>query len=89
MATKKPVQAAQPIAGLSFDLADHKRQRDELVQRANQAVSDKVEQIKALLGDIKDIVELSGIEIDIRGLKYDIESIEELHPDWNSSSYHC
>lgn len=86
MPTKK---TAAPVTGLSFDLAEHRRQREELVRVANVQVSEKVDQIKSLLGDIKDIVELSGIEIDIRGLKYDIESIEELHPDWNSSSYHC
>jgi hypothetical protein len=62
-------------------------------KEANAIVADKVQQIKALLKEIKEVVEQTGIEVKLGGcygiLADAIEAVDELHSDWNTSSYDC
>jgi hypothetical protein len=77
-----------------------KKRLDELLAKAgeevmstrdgNKIIAEKVEAIKQLLRDIKDVSERSGVTVK---LEYEfrrlIEKIGELNSDWNSSSYNC
>lgn len=84
MAAKKPATTEV------VDLKEFRRQKELVVQQAQAQISNKVDEVKSLLADIKELVELSGIQIRIDRLISDsLESIGELHPDWNSSSYEC
>lgn len=74
---------------VDFDIVAFKKQKEQLAKVATKQIADKIEEVKVLLKDIKDLAELSGVVADVKFLKYDVEAIEELHPDWNSSSYHC
>lgn len=74
---------------VDFDIAAFKKQKEQLAKIATKELADKIKEVKVLLKDIKDLAELSGVVADVQSLKYDVESIEELHPDWNSSSYGC
>lgn len=62
-------------------------------KEANAIVADKVQQIKVLLTEIREVVEQTGIEVKLGGsygiLGDAIESVDELHSDWNTSSYDC
>jgi hypothetical protein len=63
------------------------------IREANKQVAEKVSQIKTTLKEIKEIIEISGIEVKLGGsygvLSDAIEEVDELHSDWNSSSYNC
>lgn len=75
---------------LGFDLATFKKQKEQLARVASGAVADKVVEVKALINEIKELVSVSGISVNLRReLDSAIESVDELHPDWNSSSYDC
>lgn len=78
---------AKTIGGV--DVAEFKKQKAAIQQAATSFVAEKIQEIKKLFEDIKDIAEASEIVVDVRELKYTVEAIEEMHPDWNSSSYHC
>lgn len=71
---------------IDFDLVAFRKQQQQLKQVASRDIAKKVAEVKSLLKDIKELAELSGVTAEVRDLKY---NIEELHPDWNSSSYHC
>jgi hypothetical protein len=62
-------------------------------KEANARVAERVQKIKVLLAEIKDVVEKTGIEVKLGGsygvLADAIESVDGLHNDWNSSSYNC
>jgi hypothetical protein len=62
-------------------------------QQANKEVAEKVAQVKVLLKEIKEIVEISGIDVRLGGsygsLAGAIEEVDELHSEWNTSSYDC
>lgn len=62
-------------------------------KEGTKVVAEKIAAIKVILKEIKDVVELSGIQIKIGGeygeFSNEIEQIDMLHPDWNSSSYDC
>jgi phosphoglycerate-specific signal transduction histidine kinase len=84
MATKKNTEA------LDFDLAVFKKQKEQLARVASTEVANKVTEIKILIDQIKELVSLSGITLNLKDeLAYAIECVDELHPDWNSSSYDC
>lgn len=74
---------------IDFDLDAFRKQQQQLKQVASRDIAKKVAEVKSLLKDIKELAELSGVTAEVRDLKYNIEEIEELHPDWNSSSYQC
>jgi hypothetical protein len=63
------------------------------VKEANARVADRVQKIKVLLSEIKDVVEKTGIEVKLGGsygvLAGAIEEVDELHTDWMTSSYDC
>lgn len=58
-------------------------------------VAEKIAAIKALLVEIKDVVELSGVEVRLGSSDYygefkaEMNAVDSLHPDWQSSSYDC
>jgi len=62
-------------------------------KEGKKVVAEKVEAIKTILKEIKEVVEISGIEIKLGGsygmFSNEIEAVDSLHPDWNSSSYDC
>jgi hypothetical protein len=62
-------------------------------QVGTKLVAEKVAAIKMILKEIKEVVELSGAEVKIGGsygvFESEIEAIDSMHPDWNSSSYDC
>lgn len=77
-----------------------KKRLDELLAKAgeetistqdgNKMIAEKVEQIKNLLREIKDVSERSGTTVKLEYEFTDlIEEIGELNSDWNSSSYNC
>ena len=63
------------------------------VKEANARVAERVQKIKVLLNEIKDVVEKTGIEVKLGGsygvLAGAIEEVDVLHTDWASSSYNC
>lgn len=80
-----------------------KARYDEILKKAgiptmtakegSKAVAEKIAAIKTLLKEIKEVVELSGVEVKLGGgygqFRNEIEAVDSLHPDWNSSSYDC
>jgi hypothetical protein len=74
----------------NIDLKEFKRMKETLAKRAAKDIAEKIATIKVLLSEIKELAELTGINVKIDSeLAYDMEQINALHPDWNSSSYHC
>lgn len=71
------------------DLKEFQRQKALLTQAATQEIATRVESIRVLLSEIRTLAVESGVFVDIREVSSEIESIAELHPDWNSSSYYC
>lgn len=89
MATKKPVNESL----LNFDISEYKRQKALIEQHASKGIAERVANIKTLLQEISDLVEISGVELKLGGsygeLSSLIEAVDEKHPEWNSSSYDC
>lgn len=60
------------------------------LREGSTAIAAKVEEIKQLLRDIKDVSERSGATVKLEYEFTDlIDEIGQLNPDWNSSSYGC
>lgn len=60
------------------------------LREGNTAIAAKVEEIKQLLRDIKDVSERSGATVKLEYEFTDlIDEIGQMNPDWNSSSYSC
>lgn len=60
------------------------------LREGNEAIATKVEQIKELLREIKDVSERSGATVKLEYEFTDlIDQIGSLNSDWNSSSYNC
>lgn len=75
---------------LDFDLTEFKRQKQLVEQHASKGVSERVEQIISLIREIKELVEVAGVEVKLKNeLEYVIDEVDELHKDWNSSSMYC
>lgn len=93
MATRKAANTQQENT-INFDIAEFRRQKQLMEQHASTGIAERIEQIKNLLSEIKDLAELSG-NTDLKlggsyGLLADaIEGVDSLHQDWNSSSYDC
>lgn len=91
MATRSK-QSASPSAVQvpTVDLVEFKRQKELVIKQASSLVAAKIKEIKVLLEDVRELIEISGIQLNINHeLSNHMESIAELHPDWNSSSYDC
>jgi hypothetical protein len=86
---KKKANPAELVELPTIDLKEFARQKLIIQKQASIDCAAKIQSIKLLLTEIKELVTLSGITIDLRELKYDFEAVEELHPEWNSSSYDC
>jgi len=71
-----------------IDLNEYKKAKEAVTQVAVQAVAERVENIKKLLGEIKDIQQASGIDVDLYSLRWPLEDIDTVN-DWDSSSAHC
>ena len=90
MATKKATQANGPLGDI--DLKAFAAQKAEIKRRASEVLAEKVELIRNILGEMKAIVEISGVSVDVGSLLSEFEEArEELDPnrDWNSSSAYC
>lgn len=60
------------------------------LREGNTAIAAKVEEIKQLLRDIKDVSERSGATVKLEYEFTDlIDEIGQMNPNWNSSSYNC
>lgn len=60
------------------------------VREGNKQIADKVEAIKTLLREIKEVCELSGATVKLEYEFTDlIDEVGQMNPDWNSSSYTC
>jgi hypothetical protein len=60
------------------------------VRDGNKIIAEKVEAIKILLREIKDVSERSGATVKLEYEFTDlIDEIGQLNSDWNSSSYSC
>lgn len=66
-----------------IDLAEFRRQKEVLTKEATVKVADKVKAMMQLVDEIRELVELTGIHVDLGSLSYDIR---ELNSDWNSSN---
>ncbi len=93
MATKP--KTATPVANtIDFDLAEFRRQKNLMDQHASKGIAERIESVKVLLREIKDLAELSGNRTLKLGGSYGeladaIEEVDSNHEDWNSSSYEC
>jgi hypothetical protein len=78
---------------LYFDLKEFKKQQEAVKKYAASEVANKITEVKSLLAEIKDLVQLSGVEVKLGGgwgeLSSAIEAVDEAHPDWDTSSYDC
>lgn len=75
---------------MEIDLKEFKRQKEAIAKVAATEISNKIAEIKRLLGEIKELVEVTGIEVRIdREISDDLEEVNRLHPEWNTSSYDC
>ena len=92
MATKKQV-VVQEKEVLDFDINTFKKQKEQLKRVASAEVAQRVEVIKGLLEEIREFVEVAGLDIKLGGgygsLTSAIEAVDEHSADWNSSSYDC
>jgi hypothetical protein len=85
MATKKPLTNT-----FDFDLTEFKRQKQLVEQFANKGVAERVDQIKVLIKEIKELIEVAGVEVKLKNeLEDAIHDVDSSHPDWNSSSMYC
>lgn len=78
---------------LDFDFKEFKKQQEALKKYAATEVANKIEQIKTLLQEVKELVEVAGIDVQLGGgygsLTSAITAVDESCPNWNSSSYEC
>jgi hypothetical protein len=59
-------------------------------KEGSKLVAEKTAAIKNLLKEIKEVVELSGVQVKLGyELEEFVEEVDSLHPNWQSSSYHC
>jgi hypothetical protein len=85
MPPKKP---AIVIDGI--DIEEFKRQKVLVEQKANAAVSEKILEIRKLLGEINELGRVTGVPVRLNELIYDMQEMREyLDPAWNSSSAYC
>lgn len=87
MATRKKIEAFGDI-----DLKAFAAQKAEIEQRANVVLAEKVQAIRDILAEMKTIVSISGVSINVQDLVGEFEDAREaLDPntDWNSSSAYC
>jgi predicted dienelactone hydrolase len=70
------------------DLNEYKKQKEAVTQVAVKAVAERIEGIKKLLGEIKDIQQASDIPVDLEDLKWTLEDVYTVN-DCNSSSAYC
>lgn len=95
MATRKPVpQEPVKVNTIDFDIAEFRRQKQLMEQHASKGIAERIEQVKVLIREIKDLAELSGNTTLRLGGSYGelsslIEDVDSLHETWNSSSYDC
>lgn len=79
MATKKPAK----IQIGEFDLEAFRKQRDAIQAAAYAEVSARVEQIRTLLTEVKEITEATGVEADLYNLRSELSDMVD--SNWNSS----
>ncbi|MGZ8887957.1 MAG: hypothetical protein ACXW1D_00195 [Halobacteriota archaeon] len=94
MATRKAATNDAQTNTINFDIAEFRRQKQLMEQHASTGIAERIAQIEALIGEIKDLAELSGNNTLRLGGEYGllaraIEGVDSLHEDWNSSSYDC
>ena len=79
MATRKKVTIGD------FDLEAFRKQKEAIVQAANETIAAKIELIKVNLQDIKDIAEAAEVEVDVEGI---LSAVTDIDPEyyWNHSS---
>lgn len=91
MATRKSKITAVPALD-GIDLQEFARLRGEIQSKASAALSERVEIIRTQLREMKEIVDATGVSINISDLVSEVESSRySLDPntDWNSSSAYC
>jgi hypothetical protein len=70
-----------------INLADFRRQKEAVAQAALVEISSRVETIRTLLGEIAELQEATGVEINLYDVRYKLsEIIATQEEDWNSSS---
>lgn len=78
---------------LDFDLKEFKKQHEAVKKFAAEEVANKIEQVIVLLAEIKELVQLGGVEVQLGGaygeLNDAIASVDEHCEAWESSSYEC
>ena len=92
MATRSKAadELIKSISGATqFDLKAFKKEKERIMQFATKEIAIKVESIRTILSEIKELVEATGAPFSIQDLHYELEKVESLHPDWQSSSYNC
>jgi hypothetical protein len=92
MATKKTTMEA--VNTLDFDIKEFRRQKELMEKHAAKGIADRIDAIKVMLTEIKDLAELSGNRTLRLGGSFGqlsslIEAVDNNHEDWNSSSYDC
>lgn len=78
---------------MDIDLKEFKKQQEQVKQYAVQGVAQRIEQVKELLKEIKELAVLGNVQVQLGGeygkLSGAIEDVDSANPNWNSSSYDC
>ena len=78
---------------MEIDLKEFKKQQEQVKQYATQGVAQRIEQVKELLKEIKELALLGNVQVQLGGgygeLSSAIADVDEANPNWNSSSYDC
>lgn len=74
----------------SFDLESFKITKAAIEQAASRLLAEKIEQVKTLLDEIKDISEETGVKVSLRSVVVSLSTVRDITEDsWNSSSDNC
>lgn len=74
----------------SFDLESFKITKTAIEQAASRLLAEKIEQVKTLLDEIKDISEETGVKVNLRSVVVTLSTVRDITEDsWYSSSDNC
>lgn len=69
-----------------IDMKEFLRMKKE----AEKIVAVKVEEAKTILAELAELVEATGVKLNLKNeLEDAIYNVDKHHPDWNTSSYDC
>lgn len=84
MVAKKASPVIQGLSLSGIDLAELRKQRQLVEQQANQAISERIDAIKTLLNDIREIAGATGVEVDLDTIGYEVADMAGTY--WSSSN---